>query len=104
MGTDANGPVQVKRATLYEEDWSEPLTLLGPRYGLSDVGLAKLCDRLLIPRPGVGYWTKLEHGKAPTRPPLPAVLGDIPEVACLSIEPKCKVVARQNSSGSRSRC
>ena len=91
MRTDAIGTVEVKRETLYEEVWSEPLTLLGPRYGRSYVGLAKLCDRLLIPRPGVGHWTKLEHGKAPTRPPLPAVLGDIPEVVCLSIEPKYKV-------------
>ncbi|MCP5057131.1 MAG: hypothetical protein GY937_10455 [bacterium] len=83
MRTDANGTVEVKRATLYEEVWTEPLTRLGPRYGLSDVGLAKLCDRLLVPRPGVGYWTKLEHGRAPARPPLPPAVGEIPELVCL---------------------
>jgi len=91
MRTDADETVEVKRATLYEEVWREPLTLLGPRYSLSGVGMAKLCDRLLIPRPGVGYWTKLKHGKATTRPPLPPAVGDIPEVVRLSIEPKCKV-------------
>jgi len=91
MRTDANDTVEVKRATLYEEVWSEPLTLLGPRYGLSDVGLARLCDRLLIPRPGVGYWAKLEHGKAPPRPPLPPAVGGAPEVVCFPIEPKFNV-------------
>jgi hypothetical protein len=29
MRTDANDTVEVKRVTLYEEVWSEPLTLLG---------------------------------------------------------------------------
>ncbi len=70
MRTDGNDTLEVERTALYEDVWSEPLTLLGPRYGLSDVGLAKLCDRLLIPRPGAGYWIKREHSKTPTLQPL----------------------------------
>ena len=91
MRTDANDTLEVRRATLYEEVWSEPLTLLGPRHGLTSVGVAKLCDRLLIPRPGVGYWARLKHGKAPTRPPLPPAVAKIREVVCLSMETRCKV-------------
>ncbi len=76
---------------LYEEVWSESLTLLGPRYGLSEVRLTKPCDRLLIPRPGVGYWAKLKRGKAPTRPQLPPAVAKIREVVCLSMGASCKV-------------
>jgi len=61
MRTDANDTVEVKRATLYEEVWSVPQALLDPRCGLSDVGLAKLCDRWLIPRPRVGVGKRLKN-------------------------------------------
>lgn len=44
---------------------------LAEEYGLSDVGLAKVCRRHKIPRPGIGYWAKKEFGKAPRRTPLP---------------------------------
>ena len=37
MQTDTNDWVQLERAALYEQVWNEPLTLLAPRYGLSDV-------------------------------------------------------------------
>lgn len=67
---------EVDRTTLYEQVWSEPLTRLAPRYGLSDVGLAKLCARHDIPRPEMGYWMKLKHGKAPPRIPLPPASND----------------------------
>jgi hypothetical protein len=42
------------------------------RYNLSDVGLAKVCRKLNIPRPGRGYWAMKAAGKTtPRRPPLP---------------------------------
>jgi hypothetical protein len=31
--------------------------------GLSDVGLAKICDRHRVPTPPRGYWAKKEAGK-----------------------------------------
>lgn len=59
------------RARLLEEVWSAPLREVAPRYGLSDVGLQKLCVRLQIPTPGRGYWAKLKAGKRlPARPEL----------------------------------
>ena len=48
-----------KRQTLYDETWSEPLTKLAKRYGVTDVALAKVCKKLNVPRPGRGYWAKL---------------------------------------------
>jgi len=42
----------------------DPLSRLAPKYGLSDVGLAKTCRKYNIPRPGLGYWTRVKHGAA----------------------------------------
>ena len=47
------------------------MTKVAPKYGLSDVGLAKVCTKHQIPRPPVGHWAKLEHGKATSKPELP---------------------------------
>lgn len=46
------------RAQLLAEVWADPLTVIAHRYGLSNVGLAKLCTRLNIPRPAQGHWAK----------------------------------------------
>jgi hypothetical protein len=46
------------RQELYDLAWSKPLTKLAADFGLSDVGLAKICER--HPR---GYWAKKEAGK-----------------------------------------
>lgn len=62
---------QLSRKALYEQVWSVPASRLATDFGLSDVGLAKLCKRHQIPRPPRGYWAKLEAGKAPPQTPLP---------------------------------
>jgi hypothetical protein len=54
---------EVSRQELYAEVWSTPMIKLAKKYGLSDVGLAKVCKRNNIPRPGNGYWAKVAHGK-----------------------------------------
>lgn len=61
----------VTRKDLYELVWSEPMRRLATRYGISDVGLAKICRKHDIPRPPRGYWAKKEFGKAPPQAKLP---------------------------------
>jgi len=34
---------KISRAELYEQVWTVPMTRLAKDYGLSDVGLAKIC-------------------------------------------------------------
>ena len=51
--------------------WSEPMMHLARRYGLSDVGLAKICRKCDIPRPPRGYWAQKQVGKAPRQTQLP---------------------------------
>jgi len=53
------------RSDLYERVWSTPMSTLAREFGLSDRGLAKICERHDIPRPPRGYWAKLEAGQAP---------------------------------------
>lgn len=61
----------VTRETLYEEVWAEPMTKVAARYGVSSSFLARVCERLNVPRPSRGYWAQLEVGKASAKPALP---------------------------------
>lgn len=45
------------------------------RFGLSANGIAKVCDRLGIPRPPRGHWASQPAERVATRPLLPAPLG-----------------------------
>jgi hypothetical protein len=65
--------IRLTREELYEQVWKTPMRLLARSYGISDVGLAKVCKRHRIPRPSLGYWAKKQVGKAPRRPSLPTV-------------------------------
>ena len=59
------------REEIYEAIWAEPIQHVAKRYNISDVGLAKVCRRLNIPRPGRGYWAIKAAGKPlPKQPPL----------------------------------
>ncbi|MEX0331496.1 MAG: hypothetical protein AB3N64_08755 [Puniceicoccaceae bacterium] len=61
----------ISRKSLYKRIWSTPITKLSKEYGLSDVGLAKICRKHDIPRPPRGYWAKLAAGHKLKREPLP---------------------------------
>jgi Phage integrase family len=62
---------RISRKDLYELIWSEPTTTLARRFGLSDVGLTKVCRRSDIPPPPRGYWAKIAAGDNIQRPDLP---------------------------------
>ncbi len=62
---------RVTREELYALVWSEPMSLLARKFGLSDVGLAKMCRRAAIPVPQRGYWAKRQAGRQVEPLPLP---------------------------------
>ena len=73
-------PASVTREQLYELVWREPMLKVAEGFGVSSSYLARVCTELRVPRPERGYWAKLEFGKNPARPPLPAPqLSDITE-------------------------
>lgn len=59
-----------ERQKLFEEVWATPLTKLAKAYGLSDVGLRKICVALDVPLPPRGYWARLAAGKTIPKPAL----------------------------------
>jgi hypothetical protein len=59
------------RKQLYDLVWSKPMTKLARDYGLSDIGLAKVCKKHDIPRPPPGYWAKKRVGQNPRKSALP---------------------------------
>jgi hypothetical protein len=65
--------MRVTRRQLYELVWDQPMTKLAAQFGLSDVGLRKICHKHRVPTPPVGYWAKKAHGKRVTTKPLPNV-------------------------------
>lgn len=61
----------VDREKLYEEVWAEPMLTVAARYGVSSSFMARVCERLNVPRPPRGYWVQLKVGRPPKRPALP---------------------------------
>jgi hypothetical protein len=75
--------VRLTRRELYAKIWSQPIRTLAKEWGISDVGLAKICKRHNIPSPGLGYWARKEHGYKDKQMPLPPGEDDL----LIEIEP-----------------
>jgi hypothetical protein len=60
------------RESLYEKVWRQPMQKLAKEFGISDVGLAKICRKLFVPLPGRGYWARKAAGQK--MGPKPALL------------------------------
>lgn len=56
--------MKLTRKALYDLVWSKPMTTLAVEFGISDVGLAKICDRHRVPTPQRGYWAKIAAGQS----------------------------------------
>jgi len=63
--------MRVPREKLYEEVWAEPMTTVAKRYEVSSNYLARICERLNIPRPGRGHWQQRAVGADVESDPLP---------------------------------
>ena len=67
-----SGSTIVGRDDLYTLVWTEAMTTVAARFGVSANYLARVCEYLNVPHPNRGYWAKLTVGKVAKRPPLPA--------------------------------
>jgi hypothetical protein len=76
----------VTREELYRLVWSKPITELAKEFGMSDVGLAKVCKKLNVPKPYRGYWQLVDAGRKVTIPPLPPSRKGDPTEAILDPE------------------
>ena len=62
---------RLTRPELYDLVWALPITKLSKRYGFSDRGFAKLCQRAKVPVRPQGYWARLQAGQPVSKLPLP---------------------------------
>lgn len=63
--------MKLTRKELYDLVWSEPMTTVCKRFGISDNGLRKHCKSMNIPTPPMGYWAKYQNQKKVEKIPLP---------------------------------
>jgi hypothetical protein len=80
--------IDLSREELYEKVWQVPLRKLAPELGMSDRGLGKVCIRLEIPLPGIGFWRKVELGHKVKKEALPAPSETCQRYASFRIEEK----------------
>jgi hypothetical protein len=71
-------PVVVTRDDLYRQVWETPMSRLGEQYGITGNGLAKICERLKVPYPPRGYWSKKAAGHKVISYQLPPPSADTP--------------------------
>ena len=61
---------------------------LAKEFGLSDVGLAKICEKHQIPRPPVGHWVRVQLGQETEQTPLPEIDDPKLEMVTIAVRPK----------------
>ena len=83
-GDAASPPTVLTRRAIYDLVWSQPMSNVAIGLGMSANGLAKICDRLLIPYPTRGYWAKVYAGKDQPQTALPPVSDDVPAEATIT--------------------
>jgi hypothetical protein len=53
---------EITREELHQLVWSKPTRIAANEFGISDVGLAKICRKLGVEKPPRGYWAKVASG------------------------------------------
>lgn len=71
--------MELTREQLFNQIWAEPMGTVAARYGITGNGLARICDRLNIPRPSRSHWTRAAENRDPV-PELPAPPRGLSEV------------------------
>ena len=71
-----NKEYRIERKKLHEQIWSKPMTKVAEEYGISGNGLKKICIKLRVPFPPVGYWQKLAAGHKIKTTPLADIKAD----------------------------
>jgi hypothetical protein len=80
--------VTVTRVELYRRVWGTPVRTLAKEFGLSDVGLAKICEKHQIPRPPVGHWVRVQLGRDTEQTPLLEIDDPTLETVTIVVRPK----------------
>jgi hypothetical protein len=63
---------KISREELYRLVWSKPTRNVAREFGISDVGVGKICKRLNVQKPPRGYWQRIASGYKVKTPALPS--------------------------------
>ena len=80
MFTHGFETVTMSRNDLYRKIWLKSAVQLAKDWGISDVAIAKLCKKHNVPKPPLGYWARIQHGRKIRRPALPKAVDERQEV------------------------
>lgn len=86
----------ISREDLYQLVWTRPLRDVAKDFGISDVGLGKICKRLNVPKPPPGYWQRIAAGYKVSVPPLPTPAAGVPREVDVSPTMKNQNVVKAN--------
>lgn len=64
---------RISRDELYGMMWEKPAIAVAKDLSVSCSILTRVCRKLRVPKPPLGYWAKVAHGQKPRKPPLPAL-------------------------------
>lgn len=79
---------KITREEIFDAVWSRPMVQVARDYGISDVGLKKICKKMAVPTPGRGYWRRKEQGYKVTTPKLPKLPANCVSEVSISSTPK----------------
>jgi hypothetical protein len=60
-------PLVITRSELYGKVSFTPMTRLGKEYGVNESAVTKAREKLSIPRPSKGHWTRIRNGNNPRK-------------------------------------
>lgn len=63
--------IKLTREELYRKVWAQATVKVAAEFGISDVGLAKICRKMDVPKPPLGYWRRIETCARVEPTPLP---------------------------------
>jgi len=75
--------IKLTREGLYRKIWEKPTIKVDAEFGISDVGLGKICRKMDVPEPPLGYWRKIETGAKIEPPLLPKATNETTEFVLL---------------------
>lgn len=88
----------LNRKDLYDLVWNKPMSTIAKEYGLSDRGIAKLCERHSVPVPPRGYWAQKAAGQKISKPPLIVIDKKEPETALLLKAARANPISTLNTN------
>ena len=78
--------IKLTREELYRKIWEKPTTKVAAEFGISDVGLAKICRKMDVPKPPLGYWRRIETGAKIEPASLPKTTTETTEFVFLYVD------------------